>query len=410
MDGIIDFTKRYLLAPALLIVTLYAAILSILTFYIKDKPQINYKIINEVNVFDLKKPLEGLSILFEGENLRKNNLNLKVITIEIQNVGNIDITENMYANKCNWGLQIKNADILQARVLKTTDTYLDDFFKIHQVDKNTLNFSKVIFETQKKITLEFLVIHKKDKVPNVKAFGKIVGLDNKSFEEIKTSEFLNNSVAKGFWFQLIEGNIFVHLLRFLMYIVIFIVSLVLISLIITSIIKIYTCIGEKHRELKAKKLKQLRNDPSINEKALNLFIKLYIEEDLTYLKNINYILTNKKVLNNIFKNLLERIKEQNKELEEKETNEVLEDDEETNLQKMYFGEIAQDRRYTRITIIEPKDKAILNDLNAVNITYFNAQNIVIMLKKEKICTFKDGEVHINKSYVEVLLKILQLLN
>ena len=122
----------------------------------KPKPDISFEIINEAQVLDVLKPLEDLAIFFKGENLQEKNLNLRILTIQVSNTGEVDILQSHYDKEDIWGIQVKNANIIETRLVDANSEYLKSNLNPKLLRDGILEFKKVIFETGKFFVLELL--------------------------------------------------------------------------------------------------------------------------------------------------------------------------------------------------------------------------------------------------------------
>jgi len=163
---------------------------SIAIYYVfyTPQPKITYTILSDSNIVDLHKPLEDLKILFQNEDIQKNNLNLKIYTLKISNSGTKNILETYYASDENWGIKITEGRIIESRLVESNSDYLKRNLNPKIVDDKTINFKKVIFDKNDYFTLELLVLHPKDSDINLIPFGKISGISkNQTFKKLDTT-------------------------------------------------------------------------------------------------------------------------------------------------------------------------------------------------------------------------------
>lgn len=162
-----------------------------LTLYYRfytPQPEIAYTILSDSNVVDLYKPLEDLKILFQDEDIQKNNMNLKIYSLKISNSGKKNILETHYASDENWGLKITDGKIIESRLVESNSDYLKEKLSPKIVNSNTIIFKKVIFDKNDYFTLEVLVLHSRDSDINLIPFGKISGVsNNQTFKKLDTT-------------------------------------------------------------------------------------------------------------------------------------------------------------------------------------------------------------------------------
>ena len=183
-----------------------------LTLYYRfytPQPKITYTILSDSNIVDLHKPLEDLKILFQNEDIQKNNLNLKIFSLKISNSGMKNILETHYASDEDWGIEITEGKIIESRLVESNSDYLKENLNLKIVDDKTISFKKVIFDKNDYFTLEVLVLHSRESNINLIPFGKISGISkNQAFKKLDTTrgkmfqDVLINSLLLGLVFIL----------------------------------------------------------------------------------------------------------------------------------------------------------------------------------------------------------------
>ena len=73
----------------------------------QPEPGVLIETISDTNVLDLRRPLQDLSINFRGQDVQEQNLNLKIITINVLNNGEVDILINHYDYEDDWGIKFE---------------------------------------------------------------------------------------------------------------------------------------------------------------------------------------------------------------------------------------------------------------------------------------------------------------
>lgn len=270
------------------IIAIFSVVFGFYVYFHEKKPDVQFTIIGDANVFDIYKSVNDLEVFFLGKNIEKENLNLKIYSISVENTGEADILKNLYDDNLPWGFEVKNGDIVSApRIARSSSQYLDSALNPKTVEKR-VEFDKVIFEHEKYFVIEFLVLHKKSESPIIVPFGKIAGVDN--FKVLVDSEQGRETVLN----QLISGGLIMHLIRLFVYTFISILLLVTIVFIIDGIDKIKIKREEKERE----KIFQdyLDKEPILNPEVVLFLKNLYIKSGLYGFKKINKRLKNQKFL------------------------------------------------------------------------------------------------------------------
>lgn len=232
-------------------ISLLAAIAGLYQFIHEKKPDMSYEVINEANVLDVHKPVDELAVTFQGQNIQQSNLNLKIFTFKIENNGEMDILQGFYDKDTDWGFKVNGGKIIdKIRVLPGNSDYIQSNLNPKIIDSQ-VSFNKVIFEKNKYVILELLVLHDKNFIPIIQPLGKIAGVD-----QINLSYNLIQNERQSFFRQSFGGSIFVQLVRLVSYFIILLLILVLFFFII-----------DKIDDFRKKKLQDRRNE--IVEKYVN---------------------------------------------------------------------------------------------------------------------------------------------
>jgi len=270
-----------------ILIALFFGIYGIYSTYQENKSEISFEIINEANILDVHEPLSELTISFQGEDIQEKNLNLRIITIRIENSGNVDILQSHYDINDIWGVHLKNGEIVRIQLIDSNSEYLKTNLK-PKINNETIEFTKTIFEKGKYFTIEILVLHNKDKSPEIIPIGKIAGIEK--ITPIKLSNQKEETIISSVFY----GNIFINLIRLIFYVVLTILSLIFIVL-----------SSEKIDQLKIKRRRKKIYDSSILESDTNIFQKrqydilknLYVNFGSRIIKRIaNYYANESKLL------------------------------------------------------------------------------------------------------------------
>jgi len=343
----------------------------------EPKPSILFEITNESNVLDLHKPLDNLTIYFEEEDIQKNNLNLRIITIQISNNGEVDILQSYYDQNIQWGFKINNGKIINnARIVNTNSDYLLKNISPTIKGDNVVELNKVILEKGKTFSTEVLVLHSKDNFPEVIPLGKIVGIDKispiKTWKEEQTLSFIDT-----FFY----GGLLVNIVRPVICFILIIVLLIVIALSADSL-------GDFKRNRKSKRRKKMINklfngDPE-NEQ-IKLLTETYVTHGLDGLKNIEKDLNKKKEI--LFTINSDKLMEEH--------------DEKVNALKQKYGikEPDEDDEF----LITKETKRKIRYLNS-----WHSYHTKELIKKGVISINDQDEVVIDKEFNKNLSKLLKL--
>lgn len=149
---------------------------------------ISFSIQNDTNVFDVNEPIKDLEIKYLNLDLINSGQKLKVLSLQVENTGNVNITEGMYSSTEPFGFHLLNGKILQVPEIKKSpfDVSLNKLTFIDSLNKILL--PKVLLDKGEIYEIQTLYLSEEDEV-QLKAFGKISGIKdfNISFIEEKKS-------------------------------------------------------------------------------------------------------------------------------------------------------------------------------------------------------------------------------
>ena len=200
------------------LLALFFGLFTVYSVYISlyyEHPNVTFDIVNDVNVLDVHKPLNELNIYFQGEDIQQKNLNLRVISIKIENTGTENILQNHYDENVIFGLQIDNGHVIETRLIDSNSQYLMSNLNIKTVN-NTIEFSKPIFEKNNYFIVEILVLHDKNEMPTLVPLGKIAGIEKMEVKHSYTE-------SQSFFDVVFSGSSSVQLIRLFVYTIIFLI-------------------------------------------------------------------------------------------------------------------------------------------------------------------------------------------
>ena len=253
------------------ILALILGLFSIYVFFDGENPNITFDIVNEVNVFDVHKPLDELNIYFREEDIQQKNLNLLIISIKIENTGNLDILQNFYDENVVFGLQVDNGQIIESRLVDSNSEYLMSNLNLETVN-NTVEFSKLIFEENKYFIIEILVLHDKNEGPTLVPLGKIAGIEK--MEVIKSY-----TERQSFFDVVFSGSLVVQMIRLPIYLSTFIAFLLSIALVSDQIDKRRIRRRKHQRSLLVDKLDSFDGNLTSKNKEIIKNILICIPQD-----------------------------------------------------------------------------------------------------------------------------------
>lgn len=292
MDKVQKYSSRIYITTTITFVGLLAAIITIYTFYFqKSTTKINYEVVTNSNVFDINTNISKLDILYDSTSLKQKNENLRVISLRVKNVGNVNILKTFYDNNAPLGLKIRNGYIVEIpELIATSNDYLNKNLEIIKDSSDCIFFSNVILEQEEFFEIKFLVLHSTDLTPIIEPIGKIAGI--KEIQVINSSEVIQET---SFWSKVFIGNVFVQLVKGLIYFI------VVVILIIVSVLLSQWVMSKVSLKKKRKLIKTFKETTKYKHKKINdVIFENFEDEGLKHLKRMFGILADEKGINETF--------------------------------------------------------------------------------------------------------------
>ena len=148
-----------------------------LEYYKEEKPNLRYVVKENISVLDIRENLGSLDVLYEGESLRRNKKDLRVITIEVENQGNASVLTNFYDEKDPVGFNVINGYIAdKPKIIHTSNNYLNRELKLEKESDTKILFPRVIIDKGDSFLVKLFVLHKSEDSPEIQPIGKIAGM------------------------------------------------------------------------------------------------------------------------------------------------------------------------------------------------------------------------------------------
>ena len=224
----------------------------------EPEPGITFETISDTNVLDVRRPLQDLSIVFRGQDVQEHNLNLRIVTINVVNSGEVDILPSHYDQEDDWGVKFKDGEVIEARLVDTSSEYLRSKVVPQRLGLDAVAFPKVIFEKDAFFAIEILLLHPKTDSPSVSSVGKIAGINEIT---VLTRPLAREEVS--FVTELFQGSPFVQIVRAMIYLlgsVLASIAAVLGLIAITDAVDRLKAKRRKHRILQSRTILQIDQD------------------------------------------------------------------------------------------------------------------------------------------------------
>jgi len=343
--------------------------IAIYTSFFQNKiPNMQIIVESNTSVLDIKKDIKNLDILYKGINIKKQQQNLSIFSIKVINNSNVTILKEFYDELSPVRISVKHGHIVdKPQITETSNDYLGNNLSLVLDTTGTIFLPKLIMEGQEYFSINLLILHEINLIPEIIAKGKIAG----QIHGIDVLENYQLTSDLTFWQKLAQGNLSIHIIRFLGYLftlIIIFVSVAIPSVLISDSYKK----AKKKRRIKNYKLKkEIENSPETDA-----VFDLYLDRSLDYLIKVQKLLANEPKL----KIMLRGVERREKRIEK-----------DTDLQI----------QYERDVILREHD---LNQ-RPININYVIAKR----LKEENIVQFDSNNITINKKYQKELSEFISYL-
>jgi len=281
---------------SLALFTLLVGGVTIYSFLLEKKVELQFEVIGNTNVFDIKAEVSKLDVLYDSQSLKKNNENLKILNVRIINKGNKDILKTFFDENDPVGILVSNGRIIEIpELLEASSSYITRNLKIHFDDFNRITFSRLIMEKEEFFVVKLLILHKAIKNPIIEPLGKIAG--QKEINIINITEVKEPS----FFQRVFYGSIWVQLIRLFSYFLGVLVIIVFIAL------GSYKLSERASLQRRIKILNGFKKSKNYQYKRIHDSIfDLYLDEGAYVIWRFNNLLVDKNHLNTEYSRLLKK--------------------------------------------------------------------------------------------------------
>ena len=267
-----------LIGLASLVVGLLGVVLTYIALK-EPQPGVTFETISDTNVLDLRRPLQDLNIVFRGQNVQEQNLNLRIVTINVVNSGEVNILPGHYDHEDDWGLKFKDGEVIEARLVDTSSEYLRSKVVPHRLGVDTVVFPKVIFEKDAFFAIEVLLLHPKNESPSISSVGKIAGINNIT---VLTRPLAREEIS--FVTELFQGSARIQVLRAIIYFVGWLLVIIAAILALIGITSFFSKLKARRRRNRIMETRTIR-DLDQNE-IKNLLVTRYESNGNSGLKEL----------------------------------------------------------------------------------------------------------------------------
>ena len=249
------------------IASLALGVLSVLLAYLalkEPEPGVTFETISVTNVLDLRRPLQDLNIVFRGQDVQEQDLNLRIVTVNVVNSGEVDILVSHYDHEDNWGMKFKNGEVIESRLVDASSEYLRSRVVPQRLGVDTIAFPKVIFEKGAFFAIEVLILHPKSESPFISSVGKIAGINRIT---VLTRPLAREDV--GFVTKLFQGSALIQVVRTIVYLIGSLLAIVAAILSLVGITESFTKLNARRRR---RRILQTRTIRQIDQDEIRTFL------------------------------------------------------------------------------------------------------------------------------------------
>ena len=174
--------------------------------FIQDKrPSLQYDVLTNTSLLDVKEQVSNLSVLFDGIDIRKQGLSLRVIGVRVLNDSTKDILKGYYDDKAPLGISILTGRIIKNELISASNQYLSDNITLEPDGEKSVIFPSVIIEANQSFTFKLLVLHPQHEIPTLISVGKVAGITSilikEAYRDKEKTPFLTTTFQGGFLAQ-----------------------------------------------------------------------------------------------------------------------------------------------------------------------------------------------------------------
>ena len=170
-------------------------IFGLYTFYHKEKPNVQFEVVTNTDVFNLNENIGKLQILFNDENVLSIDTTLKLVTVKFINSGDASINKEDFDKDYLVNLNFENFIIAdKPNIIDYSNSYLKDRFSF-SYKSNSIQINPIILDENDFVIFKILLIGARNEIVQMTSSGKIAGQKNiPVFTEIK------NKTKNPFWY------------------------------------------------------------------------------------------------------------------------------------------------------------------------------------------------------------------
>jgi len=187
-----------------------------LGFFQTKDPGLEYEIVSSTDFINNQETSANLKIFVDTLDVQENHLNITAYNIKVENKGTKHIRYDDY-DKGKFGLKILDGKLLESPILLDASTiHIRERYAQNSDSLNDGNFVAIptlSLDVNDNYTIRVVLLHNAEKIPQFLPNGKIIGQKTIEFCELQTPN-------PKFWTLVFYGKWYVHVVRFLIYLII----------------------------------------------------------------------------------------------------------------------------------------------------------------------------------------------
>lgn len=277
--------------------------LAIYVGFFNDKQgNITIEIMQPTKVLDIHQVVGGLSVSYDGEELRTAKKNLWLVNATFKNDGNAVIRKSDFDDSSLLSLKVLAGSIVEKPTIITDNKYLKDNLSPY-IKGDFMVFSPVIIEPNDKFIVSFFVLGGENISPTISVEGKIAGVKGINVQSMIVSEsdksFLSNVFsASNLWYQI--PRLFLYGLLFVIFMALLAVFLTLPGDAVQARRK------RKEKSLRRNEIAEYKPDEAISIER-KLLLDLYVDGGIDALLDVESCLLLCENRNKLYNNLMEGV-------------------------------------------------------------------------------------------------------
>ena len=272
-----------------------AAIFGGITVYTEfvrdDRPSIQFEVVSNSSVLDVREEIADLEIIHAGTDLRGSGQSLRVLVVRVSNVGSEDILNDYYDASAPLGFSVKNGELISAEVQSASEAYLENTVQIAIRELSEVIFSPVILGSNSYFSVRVLVIHTESMLPRVTPIGRVARVRSISLLEAPQAP-----QTGGFWRETFGGSIWNQVIRLVAY------PVALVLLVVSVVAPISTLSSAMETRRRKKKVALFRKNSGHDFlDNYGFMFEKYINLGSHFLKQVDPLLSERLDLDDIVK-------------------------------------------------------------------------------------------------------------